>query len=115
MAYYFEHVKLLSYEHRPVFLGAGLRYRVEKRLKITGRLKDNNTYSGAKTVLSKEALVLDSANNYQDVILNGISFGSGRIDSIDFAGGTLARDEDYTFNISWVASIRGYRGPLLKN
>lgn len=100
MAYYFEHVKLLSYEHRPVFLGAGLRYRVEKRLKITGRLKDDDTYSGAKIVLSKEALVLDSANNYQDILLNGISFGSGRIDSIDFAGGTLARDEDYTFNIS---------------
>lgn len=99
MSLYFEHVKLLSYEHRPVFTGAGLRYRLEKNLQITGRLVDDNSYSGASTVLGKEIQVLDAASDYQEVILNGISFGTGRVESVDFEGGTLARDEDYTFSI----------------
>lgn len=100
MAFYFEHVQLLGYDHSPIFLGAGLRYRVEKKLRIKGRLSSYTSYSGAQTIIDKETLVLDGAQDYQEVILNGISFGTGRVEGITFQGGTLVHAETYDYEIT---------------
>ena len=76
MALYFTNVKLLEYTHTPVSLGAGLRYRLEKQFKITGRLLDE-TYSGPLALLQQQDLLLGRAVDYQDINLNGVSFGAG--------------------------------------
>lgn len=100
MALEFIHVKLLRYSHRPVFLDAGLRLRIEKKLTITGRIADLANFDGVAALFSKEGQVIDAATDYDDILLNGISFGSGRIESIAFEGGQMVRDEDYTYEIT---------------
>lgn len=100
MALEFIHVKLLKYSHRPVILNAGLRVRIEKRITITGRLADGTNTSGVSALFAKESRVLAAATDYDEIILNGISFGSGKIENIIFAGGVMVRDEDYTYEIS---------------
>ena len=98
MALYFTNVKLLEYTHTPVSLGAGLRYRLEKQFKITGRLLDE-TYSGPLALLQQQDLLLGRAVDYQDINLNGVSFGAGKVQSISFSGGTMVRTEDYEYSI----------------
>jgi hypothetical protein len=100
MALVFENVTLLGYSHQPVLLDAGLRYRLEKKFSIEGRLEAYSNTSGVNAITSQQNLVLSGANDYDAIILNGISFGSGRIDNIDFKGGTLARDEEFTYDIT---------------
>lgn len=100
MALEFFHVKLLRYSHNPVFFEAGLRYRIEKKLTITGRLADLQNQEGVGSLLSKERAVLTAATDYDDIILNGINFGQGRIESVSFEGGLMVRDEDYTYEIT---------------
>jgi hypothetical protein len=98
MALYFTNVKLLEYTHTPVSLSAGLRYRIEKQFKITGRLLDE-TYSGPLALFQQQDLLLGGAVDYQDINLNGVSFGAGKVQSISFSGGTMVRTEDYEYSI----------------
>jgi len=100
MALEFHHVKLLKYSHTPVLLDAGLRFRIEKRLSIIGRLADINNTSGVNSLNTKEQQVLTAATDYDDIVLNGVSFGVGRIDNIQFDGGVMVRDENYTYDIT---------------
>lgn len=99
MALYFDKVKLLSYTHSPVLLGAGLRFRIDKKLTIRGYLIDKTSNEPAQALINKEELILRFATDYDTIILEGISFGSGRITNINFEGGVLARDEEYTYEI----------------
>jgi len=110
MALEFIHVKLLKYTHTPVFFEAGLRYRIEKKLTISGRIADNSNPHGVHSLFSKEGLILDKAVDYDDIILNGVSFGNGRIDSIEFTGGDMARKEDYTYEITCYESGNLFNG-----
>ncbi len=100
MALEFIHVKLLEYTHTPVFLDAGLRYRVEKKLVIFGRLSDLQNPEGVAAIFSQERLVLGTAHDYEDIYLNGVFFGRGRIENIQFEGGLMVRDENYTYTIT---------------
>ncbi len=99
MALVFTNVKLLQYSHTPVLFEAGLRYRIEKKFTITGHLS-HNAYAGSAPMFALEQQILLGATDYEDIILNGISFGSGKIDNISFAGGTMAHAEDYTYSIT---------------
>lgn len=98
MALVFSNVKLLQYSHSPVRLDAGLRYKIEKEFTITGRLLDE-TYSGPEELLQQQDALLGGAVDYEEIILNGISFGRGKITSINFSGGTMVRTEDYEYKI----------------
>lgn len=99
MALVFSNVKLLQYSHSPVRLDAGLRYKIEKEFTITGRLLDE-TYSGPEELLQQQDALLGGAVDYEEIILNGISFGRGKITSINFSGGTMVRTEDYEYKIT---------------
>ena len=99
MALLFSNVKLLQYTHSPVRLDAGLRYRIEKQFTISGRLLDE-TYSGPNALLQQQDALLGGAVDYEEIILNGVSFGRGKINSINFSGGTMVRTEDYEYQIT---------------
>jgi hypothetical protein len=98
MALLFSNVKLLQYTHSPVRLDAGLRYRIEKQFTISGRLLDE-TYSGPNELLQQQDALLGGAVDYEEIILNGISFGRGKVNSVNFSGGTMVRTEDYEYSI----------------
>jgi hypothetical protein len=96
---YFDGVSVLSYNHKPVLLDAGLRYRVEKTMTINGFLRTLTNSQGVSPLITKENLIIDGAQDYQQIILNGIDFGVGYITNIDFAGGEMVRNEKYTYEI----------------
>src|ERR1043165_4877785 len=100
MALEFFHVKLLRYRHTPVLFEAGLRYRIEKKVTITGRLADLRNAAGVNALFSKEDILLAAAADYDGIILNGINFGRGRVENVGFEGGIMVRDEDYTYEIT---------------
>lgn len=99
MALYFEQVNLLDYSHAPVTFGAGLVYRLEKRLSITGTIFDRNAVSGTSSMIEKEGLIIAGATDYEDIYLNGVLFGQGKITSIRFDGGTMVRQDQYIYDI----------------
>lgn len=96
---YFDQVQMLKYSHAPVSFDAGLRYRIEKKFSIQGYLLDKQNPEGAGSLLSKQENVISTAHDYDDIYLNGIYFGKGRITSIDFDSNTLVRKNDYTYEI----------------
>lgn len=96
---YFENVSIISYSHTPIQLDAGLRYKVEKRITINGVLRDNSNPAGVNKIITKEKAILDGATDYDDIQLNGISFGSGYITKINFAGGEMVSNEKYNYEI----------------
>ena len=96
----FENVRLLTYTHTPVFLDAGLRYRIEKQLSLEGTLLDRTTQTGVSKIIQKENNIISGANDYDSVYLNGVFFGSGIVSNIRFNGGTMVRRDDYTYDIT---------------
>lgn len=99
MALYFEKVNLLEYSHAPLSFEAGLVYRVEKRLSITGTIIDRNASSGVSSLVQKEGSIISGATDYDDIYLNGILFGQGKITKISFDGGTMVNRENYSYDI----------------
>lgn len=92
-------VSILAYDHTPVSFEAGLRYKIEKKLTITGFLMTENNPIGTAPLLNKEAQALLSAVDYVPIYLNGILFGNGKITNIRFTGGDLVRSEKVTYEI----------------
>lgn len=99
MALYFDKVELLSYQHTPIILGAGLRFRINKKLTIKGFLIEKTSNEPAQALFEKENNIIRLATDYDDILLEGISFGQGKISNIDFEGGVMARSEKYTYEI----------------
>lgn len=95
---YFEKPQLLSYSHTPVFLEAGLRYRIDKKLTVKGVII-RKVNDAVQQIISAEQLILNGANDYDDIYLAGQYFGKGRITNISFQGGTLIPEEEYTYDI----------------
>lgn len=95
---YFEKPQILSYTHSPVFLDAGLRYRIDKKLTVKGVII-RKVDDAVQQIITAENLILSGANDYEDIYLAGQFFGKGRILNINFNGGTLIPREEYTYDI----------------
>ncbi len=96
---YFDQVQLLGYKHTPEILDAGLKFRIKKTLSVKGLLYKQNSIEHARHILTKQNEILAAANDYDDIYLNGIFFGRGKILSVDFENGTLVRTEKYSYEI----------------
>ena len=104
MAYNFDLVEILQYDHAPLRFGNDFRYAIEKQLSINGVLANYTNGAGISGIINKQELLLRSANDYDDIILNGVSFGSGKITSIKFEDNNLIRDNRYSFEITCLES-----------
>lgn len=104
MSYQFESVELLSYEHKPILMQNGGYYKVEKHLTINGVLTDLSNYYGISGILAGQENLLLGAQDYQPVSLNGVIFGSGKVNSIKFQDGLLIQTDKYTFDLTIYSS-----------
>ncbi len=98
----FPNVSLLGLNQDSRFFGAGFQYASFQRIGIQGLLTDltqsfgiTGTWSGAQGLIS----TIKNNTDYQDLYLNGISFGSGRVESIDFDAGLDVRTKSYKASI----------------
>jgi hypothetical protein len=103
MALNFPNVSVLGLTQQARFFDAGFLYATFKRLSIAGTINDlaetygiTGVWSGAEGVLA----TIRNNRNYEALILNGVNFGSGRIESIDFDPGLDVKLKGYTANIT---------------
>ncbi len=100
MAYIFDKVRLLTYSHTPIDFENGTRYKVEKKFSIQGTFFYKTNESGVEQTWSgAEALLQSASFDYDDIILNGINFGLGKISNISFEEGNHVTRQDYTFDV----------------
>ncbi len=98
----FPNVAVLGLSQDARFFDAGFQYASARRLSIAGTVNDltngfgiSGIWDGSEGVL---ATIRDN-HDYQSLTLNGVSFGSGRIESISFGEGLDVRTKGYTANI----------------
>jgi len=105
MALDFENVRLLTYSHTPVFMDAGLRFKVQQNFTIEGTLLTQSNTDGVNATWTKAQALQLLAQDYQPITLNGNTFGNGKITNINFIEGNDVQEQKYQYQIS--AFIQG--------
>ncbi len=100
MALYFEKVSLLGLTQEFKQLGAGFNYANIKQFSIQGNVTDLHNVVGVIGILSGVATTTSNFYNYQPIILNGVNFGDGRVESLNFVAGTDVQLDQYTATLS---------------
>lgn len=103
MSLNFPNVSVLGLNQEARFFGAGFEYASFRRLSIAGTVNDlivgfgiTGIWTGVEGVLN----TIQNNKNYQPLVLNGVDFGSGRIENISFDPGLDVRLKTYQANIT---------------
>jgi hypothetical protein len=96
----FNNATLLGLTKTSEFLADTVRYRSTKNLTIEGLLLDLTNDDGSSGIIN-DLLTFqqDLKYNWQDVVLNNISFGSGIVNNVKFSEGNDVRTKTYTAEI----------------
>jgi hypothetical protein len=79
------------------FLGEGFRYRITKEVSISGNLLDLANSFGVGGITSEvENTIISFLNNWDEIIINGVSFGQGFMSSVSFSSGSDVRIKEYS-------------------
>ncbi len=103
MALVFPNVAVLGLSQDSRFFDAGFQYASFRKLTIAGTVNDLTETFGITGVWSGQQGVINTIRNnrdYQSLTLNGVDFGSGRIDDISFEPGLDVQLKGYTANIT---------------
>ncbi len=116
MALYFERVSLLSLSQEYKYLEAGFNYSNIKTFTIEGNVTDLGNVAGVVGIVDKIIQTTDDFYNYQDIILNSVSFGYGRVQSLSFVPANDVQLDRYsatltTFNNGDLANLAGANYP----
>lgn len=97
----FNNATLLTYNRTSEFFSDTMRYRVNKELTIKGLLLELANDNGVQNILNDlQVFQTGFSSNWQNVILNGVNFGSGIVNNISFTEGNDVRTKEYTVSIS---------------
>lgn len=99
MAIDFQNATLLNYTHQPIFFDGGLRYKIQKSFTIEGLILSLSNSSGTSPVWSGMSGLLNTANDYDAILINSNNFGSGRINDIRFNNGNDVQLKTYAVDI----------------
>jgi len=96
----FTNVKLLTYEHRNNFWGdKGFRYGSTISLSINGYILDLANTSGVKDIFQACKSLSGSLGAYQDIVIDNINYGKGKITNVSFDSGNWVKVTEYTASI----------------
>jgi hypothetical protein len=96
----FQDVKLLAYEHKNNFWGdKSFRYGSTISMSIKGHVLNLSNVFGVKGTFSICKALSDSLGSYQDITINGQSYGTGKIKKVEFDSGNWVRATEYTASI----------------
>jgi hypothetical protein len=96
----FENAQVLSLSQNSQFLGSVFRYAVRRELTVEGTLNNLTNFSGVSGIVQQGDSFFSSDSDYQEILINGYSFGRGRINSLNLAEGNDVRIKPYTANIT---------------
>ncbi len=116
MALFFERVSLLSLSQEYKYLEAGFNYSNIKTFTIEGNVTDLGNVAGVTGIIDKIIQTTDAFYSYQDIILNSISFGYGRVQTLSFIPANDVQLDRYsatltTFNNGDLANLAGANYP----
>lgn len=103
MSLNFPNVSVLGLSQDSRFFGAGFQYASFRKLNIAGTVNDLAASFGITGVWSGQEGLLETVRNnhdYQSLTLNGVDFGSGRIESITFDAGLDVKAKNYQATIT---------------
>jgi len=96
----FENVKLLSYEHKNNFWGdSSLRYGSTVSISINGYILNLSNSFGAKDIFNTCKALSDGLGSNQDIIINGVNYGEGKIKGVTFDSGNWVKVTEYNVSI----------------
>ena len=95
----FENAAVLSYSQNSQFFGQIFRYQNQKNLSVQGVIRDVDNYSGVSGIQYQINQFFSGDNDYQPITINGYSFGTGKITSVNFDQGNDVRLKNYTVDI----------------
>lgn len=97
----FNNASLLTLNVTSNFLGETTKYKVTKELTVQGLLLNLIGTSGIQNIVTTmSGLETATKYNWVPVILGGINFGSGIVNSLSFSEGNDVRTKTYTASIS---------------
>lgn len=96
----FSGASLLGYQQNYEYFGDVFQYRLTRNISIKGWVLALDNAQGIAPVWTGISGLLSGAVDYDDIILNDISFGAGRVESLEFSDGNDVRKKDYTANLT---------------
>jgi hypothetical protein len=96
----FNNIQLLGYNHQNSFLGEkSFYYSIVKQISIRGYILDLLNDNGVKNVFEGVQEIKSLARNFQEVTINGVSFGKGKIKSLSFDEGNWVKNTEFQAEI----------------
>lgn len=95
----FDNAKVLEYSHAHEFLGSLFRFGVRKNITIEGEIYNLGNDDGVSGIWAGISGMVDQAIDYDDVYLNGVDFGRGRVESLSFTEGVDVTRKNYRANL----------------
>lgn len=95
MSLNFQNVSVLSLNQEARFFQAGFQYSNLKKIQIEGNSIDLNVSLGITGTWTGMFAMTRNAYNYQELILNGYSFGTGRLGNLTFDAGNDVQVKKY--------------------
>lgn len=93
-------IEVLGYNHQNNFFGEkSFHYSTTKTLSIRGYVLDLTNTVGVKDILTDTGQIKNIAQNFQNVIINGVNFGIGKFTSLSFDGGNWVRSTQFNADI----------------
>jgi hypothetical protein len=93
-------IEILSYNHQNNFLGEkSFHYSTTKTLSLKGYVLDLQNSVGIKDILVDINTIKNISENFQNVIINGINFGIGKITSLSFDQGNWVRSTQFNAEV----------------
>jgi hypothetical protein len=96
----FSNATILTLSRKSEFLGYSTRYKCIIDLDIEGLLIDLSNSDGIQGIMSQLISLQNSADNWSDININGVSFGSGRINTVNFTEGNDVKTKKYNISVS---------------
>lgn len=100
----FSSASLLGLNYEFEFIGENFNFRNRKDLDIEGDVIISSGYSGVRPIWSGISGIISTQTDYKNIVLNGTSFGSGRLNSISFQPGVDVRRKKYSASFSVFSS-----------
>lgn len=96
----FSNASLLSYNHEAQYFGdTSMRYRIVKNIEVEGYLLNLRNIVGVSGIVSGAKALSTSATDWQGFIINGVNFGTGIINSIEYEESNDVRLKKYKINL----------------
>jgi hypothetical protein len=106
MSLLFNNVEVLGYDHQNNFFGEkSLFYSSLRTISIRGYILDLTNSNGVKSVFTDAKELIKVTQEFQEIIINGVNFGVGKVKSFSVDSGNWVRYTQYEATIEVLLEV----------